>query len=128
MSLYQLVLEKEEEQSDKKQQMLELQALKSKMQSLREHLKALADKKVRLDLEIQRTKVKLSKLQKFSTTRLKSSLSLEILDVDPNSRSELVLEAYGQEFFDVTLALDQEIDEAVRLLDELESLPLFEDR
>lgn len=120
--------QRQEQESSKKSSQLELQALQSKMKSLREHLQALADKKIRLDLEIKRTRLKLSKLQKYSTTRLKTSLSLENMELKKDQNiKDFVLEQFGQEFFDVTYSLDQEIDKAIELLDDLESLPLFED-
>lgn len=120
--------QRQEQESSKKNSQLELQALQSKMKSLREHLQALADKKIRLDLEIKRTRLKLSKLQKYSTTRLKTSLSLENMELKKGQNiKDFVLEQFGQEFFDVTYSLDQEIDKTIELLDDLESLPLFED-
>lgn len=56
---------------------LEAQALTSKIQTLSNQLKVLLQKKIRLDIEIRRTKRTLSKLKSNSSSLLKISAAVE---------------------------------------------------
>lgn len=127
MSLIQILLEKQNLDNQNTDQ-LELKAIQSKIKNLNDTLEILVQKKIRLDLEIQRTRKKLSKMKKLSSTKLSASLSLESLEVDPETIVNLLSEIQDKEFLNLVLSLDQEIDRAEKNESEVERLPLFEDR
>lgn len=99
----------------------------SKLKSLQNQLEILIQKKIRIDLEIKRTKKKLSKIKESSKTEVKTRLSLEGFDYDSLTldQSRLFQEKFPDEFKDL-LALDEQIVHSEELLQESEELPLFE--
>jgi hypothetical protein len=110
-----------------KQDQVERQLLVSKLKSLNDHISNLLQKKIRIDLEIRRTKKKLSKLKSSSKTYVHTKLELEGFIpefYDPRIYNSILLEQVGKEVFQELLELDQLIDQADLLLQEIESLPL----
>lgn len=95
----------------------------SKLKSLRNYLEIIIQKKIRLDIEIKRTKEKISKIKDSSKTEVKTSLSLENFDYDSFSdedREELLRR--DPELFQELLDLDEQIFLTENLLSELEEL------
>lgn len=95
----------------------------SKLKSLRNYLEIIIQKKVRLDIEIKRTKEKISKIKESSKTEVKTSLSLENFDYDSFSnedREELLRR--DPELFQELFDLDEQIFLTENLLSELEEL------
>lgn len=95
----------------------------SKLKSLRNYLEIIIQKKIRLDIEIKRTKEKISKIKESSKTEVKTSLSLENFDYDSFSnedREELLRR--DPELFQELFDLDEQIFLTENLLSELEEL------
>jgi len=100
---------------------IELRQVASKIKSLNILFQNLMQKKLRIDLELKRTKVKISSLRKMTQTNLKSSLQLETHSL-PITRSQLqsLCEELNLEFQDI-VDLDELLDEAVALEKEFET-------
>lgn len=105
------------------------QLAKSKMSTLRNHLQALLQKKIRIDLEIKRTKKKLSKLKTTSQTYIKTRVSFEGFDYDhlDPSTMELLKEKIGQDNFLELQQIDEQVYLIEELLDAYSDIPLYED-
>lgn len=126
--LEELFLEKSEEQEQRKEVAVRRKLNLSKIKSLNQTLQNLIQKKIRLDLEIKRTRAKLSKIKGQSDTSVKLSLQLEGLSpetLDPKdweifkeSNAEACLESFE---------ILKEIRFAQELLTEAAELPLFEE-
>lgn len=121
--IYELLLQ-EQNQKVIKEDRLQSQILKSKIQSVNNYIESLLQKKMRLDLEIKRQKKVLSKLKQKSTTELKLSVELEGESLRPLSQEEIQIlkEALSPTEFETLVDLDKEIDRATRLLDEIQVL------
>lgn len=119
----------QEEKSDKLQEKLRRQSLLSKLRSLNNYLEAIIQKKIRLDLEIKRTRVQITKLKSITSTEVKATALREGFETLPLSEKETrkLLESVGSEEFNFLKDLDEEIDRAQYLLEEYRDLPLFED-
>lgn len=119
----------QEEKSDKLQEKLRRQSLLSKLRSLNNYLEAIIQKKIRLDLEIKRTRVQITKLKSITSTEVKATALREGFETLPLSQKETrkLLELVGSEEFNFLKDLDEEIDRAQYLLEEYRDLPLFED-
>lgn len=119
----------QEEKSDKLQEKLRRQSLLSKLRSLNNYLEAIIQKKIRLDLEIKRTRVQITKLKSITSTEVKATALREGFETLPLSEKETrkLLELVGSEEFNFLKDLDEEIDRAQYLLEEYRDLPLFED-
>lgn len=111
------------------EKILETKALTAKIKGLNGYLTSLLQKKIRIDLEIRRTKKQLTKLKKNSSLQIKSSIKLEnaLASDETPSYSELRLLAEGalpatvlQDFTEVLL-------ESEKLLCEVEELPLYKE-
>jgi len=97
---------------------IDFQQAASKVKSLNLLLQNLMQKKIRIDLEIKRTKMKLSNFKKFSEVSLKSSLQIEestfpyftSIDDAKNHCQEIGVD------FEATRELDEALDEAKELL------------
>lgn len=118
-----------QEASTEPEKVLETRALTAKLKGLNGYLTSLLQKKIRIDLEIKRTKRQLSKLKKSSSTKLKTSIQLEnaLATGNPLNLRELRLLAEEtlpasvlQEFTEVLL-------ESEKLLCEVAELPLYEE-
>lgn len=114
----------QEQQKVIKEDQLQSQILKSKLQSVNNYIESLLQKKVRIDLEIKRQKKVLSKLKQKSSTELKISAKLEGTDLRPLSREEIdtLKEDLGPKKFDSLVDLDKEVDRAINLLNEIQVL------
>lgn len=102
----------------------------SKLKSLNDQISNLLQKKIRIDLEIKRTKKKISKLKSNSLTYIKSSVQLEGFNYDSlDNENEALnfINEVGQETYQELWNLDEQIFRAEKLLSELESVPLFEE-
>lgn len=94
----------------------EVRALTSKIKGINSYLATLLQKKIRLELEIRRTKQRLSKLKKMSMTIVKTSIQVEGLHEVPEDPSN------SQIYFRVQPLLDfdiQRFEEAARESDSL---------
>lgn len=112
--------------TSKDQDSYERKLLKSKLESLNNHLEALIQKKIRLDLEIRRTRKKLSKLKTQSSTKVKLGISAEGFNV-PSNREEVSLlqEQIDPQIFKSLADLDLEIDRSEEILETYKDLPLY---
>lgn len=115
---------------DKLEENLRRQSLLSKLRSLNNYLEAIIQKKIRLDLEIKRTRVQISKLKSITSTEVKASATREGFERIPLTprETQLLLEQVGQEEFNFLREMDEEIDRSQYLLQEYQNLPLFEDK
>jgi hypothetical protein len=106
-----------------KDERAERRLLTSKMKSLNNQLNLLTQKKLRLDIEIKRTKKKLSKIKKSSMTNIQAKLQIEGFDYSKFSPDDLNLlrEQVGPEEYEELLELDKEIDEADIILQSIDS-------
>lgn len=123
------VLKEESPQSN--QDSLDRRLLTSKLKSLNTILQNLLQKKIRIDLEIRRTKKRISKLKSQSQTLVKTHVELEgDLNYDHLSNQDLKVlqERFGEQVFSELFELDKEVFEAQQLLTEIEKLPLYEDK
>lgn len=123
------VLKEESPQSN--QESLDRRLLTSKLKSLNTILQNLLQKKIRIDLEIRRTKKRISKLKSQSQTYVKTHVELEgDLNYDHLSNQDLKVlqERFGEQVFSELFELDKEVFEAQQLLTEIEKLPLYEDK
>lgn len=102
--------------------------LTSKMKSLEQHLESLVQKKIRLDIEIKRTKKKLSKLKTSGSDYIKARIELEGFSLEQfgPDQEQMFLESLGLNTFLDFQELDQLVDRAEQLIQEVEDLPLFE--
>lgn len=116
----------EKEEDTTFQDQMQRKILQSKLKGLNNHISNLLQKKVRIDLEIKRTKKKLSKLKKSSQTYVKTRVSLEGFDYDQFTQDDLslLLESVGEDVFQELLELDEEIEKSQQLLEEIAQLPL----
>lgn len=96
----------------------------SKLKGLNDHLSNLVQKQLRLELEIKRTKKKLSRLKNDSQTYVKAKIQLEGFNQFPLSQEQtrMLSEKVGYETFKEIIQLDQLIDEATDLNQEIEKL------
>lgn len=101
----------------------------SKLESLKNQLANLLQKKIRIDLEIKRTRKKLSKLKEESKTLVKTSLQLEGVLPGPDGLidNNLALRKLGQQSYEETLKLDLLLDEVQELLEAYADIPLYSD-
>lgn len=108
---------------------IERKLLSSKIKSLNNQLASLIQKKIRIDLEIKRTKRKLTKIKNQSLTNVKMKVELEGFNYDSLSQEQLefLQESIGQEDFKSLLDLDEQIILADRILKDYQDLPLYED-
>lgn len=115
---------------DKIEEELRRKSLLSKLRSLNSYLESIIQKKIRLDLEIKRTRVQISKLKSITSTEVKASATREGFERYPLTPRESLrlLEQVGQEEFNFLRELDEEIDRAQYLLEEYQDLPIFEDK
>lgn len=118
-----------EESSQAKEGQIERKILTSKIKTLQDQLSQLAQKKVRLDLEIRRTKKKLSKIRTQSQTLVKTRVELEGFDYDSFEPSHLRLltEQVGEEVSQELYDLDEQVYLSGLLLQSLENLPLYDE-
>ena len=123
------VSSKMETDSTKQEEEMQRKILFSKIKGLNDQLSALLQKKIRIDLEIKRTRKKLSKLKSQSSTFVKTRIQLENFDPLSFTSEDLQLfqEAVGEDAFQSYLKLDQEIDRAELLLQDSENLPLYDE-
>lgn len=117
-----IILETARSDSPDQERAIQRKILKSKMESLNMTLQNLLQKKIRIDLEIKRTKKKLSKLKNSSQTYVKTTVELEGFDYDLFSledhellKQKVTLEAYSE-----LVQLDEEVLIAERLIQEAE--------
>lgn len=116
-----------EESSSSQEKTAERKLRTSKLKSLNSQLENLIQKKIRIDLEILRTKKKLSKLKESSKTSVKASLSIEGFDYDSFSPEDnLTLQEKLPTDYQDLLNLDEQIYRSEEILKETEDLPLFE--
>lgn len=116
-----------EESSSSLEKVAERKLRTSKLKGLNSQLESLIQKKIRIDLEIQRTKKKLSKLKESSKTSVKASLSMEGFDYDSFSPEDnLNLQEKLPADYPDLLSLDEQIYRSEEILKEIEDLPLFE--
>lgn len=121
------LLQEVKEPSSSEKNSAERKLRTSKMKSLNSQLENLIQKKIRIDLEIQKTKKKLSKLKETSKTSVKTSLSLEGFDYDQLTPEDCdQLRAENPNDFSELLSLDEQIYRSEGILEEIEELPLFE--
>lgn len=101
----------------------------SKMASLNSHLKSLLQKKIRIDLEIRRTRKKLSKMKNRSSTYIKTSISLEGFDPDhlKPDLTPILEEKLGNDRNQEFALLNEQILIADSLITESENLPLYDE-
>jgi hypothetical protein len=107
----------------------ERKLLTSKLKSLEDHISNLIQKKIRIDLEIKRTKKKLTKLRQSSVTYVRTKVELEeSLDLfdDEDSKLFYLEESVGHEVLQELIQLDELIDQAIELEREIDELPLAE--
>lgn len=118
-----------EQDQTQREDSMQRSLLTSKLKSLNDHLSALLQKKIRIDLEIKRTKKKLSKLKSQSQTYVKTRVQLEGLNYETFGPDEkkILIENVGQEVFEEIYNLDKQVYDAESILEELENLPLYED-
>jgi len=95
----------------------EAKVIASKIKSLNNLIQNLMQKKIRIDLEMKRTKVKISNLKKMTMTSAKASLKLEDHQFPIPSRDEAIqiCEQNGIDFEDFL-----EINEILKRAEELE--------
>lgn len=125
--IYELLSSQKEELT--LEQNFDSKTVTSKMASLNSHLKALLQKKIRIDLEIRRTKKKLSKMKNRSSTYVKTTVSLEGFNLDyltPELNSILEEKLGPDKNQDMALLLEQ-IQIAETLEQEASRLPLYEE-
>lgn len=117
------------ESNQESAQDFESKLLLSKLKSLNEHLSALIQKKIRIDLEIKRTRRKLSKLKQQSKTYVKTRVEIEGFDYDLFTPEDLIplQESVGEEAFKKLIKLDSEVERAEKLETDYADLPLYED-
>jgi hypothetical protein len=100
----------------------EIRQIASKIKSLNILLQNLMQKKIRIDLEMKRTKIKLSNLRKMSQTNLKTSLQLEDYQLPLHSdQLKSLCSQFSLDFSDI-VDLDRLLDEAKRLEEDFETL------
>lgn len=96
----------------------------SKIKGVSEHLAALLQKKIRIDLEIKRTKNQLTKLKKRSSTQLKLSASLEA--ANPGDQEESVyLSLVGGPQGVINTQNERLIAQADKLIQEVEAIEQY---
>lgn len=98
------------------------QILASKMKSLNNQLNSLLQKRIRINLEIKRTKVALTKIKKKSITEVKTSINLEGSGPLSEEETRKVRESMSSKEYESLLDLDRELDEAEFILEEVEKL------
>lgn len=114
---------------DKLEEKLRQQSILSKIRSLNNYLEAIIQKKIRLDLEIKRTRVQLTKLRSISTTEIRATAAREgftNLPLDPRE-ARILQENMAPEEFQILNELDREIDRAQELLEIYKDLPLYQE-
>lgn len=118
-----------QEATSEPEKVLETRALTAKLKGLNGYLTSLLQKKIRIDLEIKRTRRQISKLKKSSSTLLKTSIQLENSLAEGNSLSyqELRLLAENSLPASVLQEFTEEILQSEKLLREIEELPLYEE-
>lgn len=118
-----------QEATNEPEKVLETRALTAKLKGLNGYLTSLLQKKIRIDLEIKRTRRQISKLKKSSSTLLKTSIQLENSLAEGNSLSyqELRLLAENSLPASVLQEFTEEILQSEKLLREIEELPLYEE-
>lgn len=105
----------------------DLKAAKSKLDSLESHLESILQKKIRLDLEIKRTRSKISKLKSRCQTLVKASVSLEGFDYDHMTQDKRILleEQIGSDKIQEIIELEKTFLQIEDLLDVYKDLPLY---
>lgn len=101
----------------------------SKLKSLQDHLSAILQKKIRLDLEIKRVRNRISKLKEKQLTQVKASVSLEGFDYDHLNPDlvDLLRERVGEDKIQEITELELVIQEIDKLLETYQNLPLYEE-
>lgn len=115
--------------SDDQNRRQEVKALAAKIKGMNGYLTSLLQKKVRIDIEIRRTKTRLTKLKNRSQTLVKTSVQLEN-SLNLMAKKTLIEALSGEKTLPDTTLSDVEavLTEAEHLLQEVEGLPLVEDR
>lgn len=107
--------------SEEQSESLERKALTSKLKSLNTTLTNLLQKKIRLEIEIKRTKKKLKELQSYSQTKLRLKVAAEglVYDFLTKSGRNQLLETFGREQYEELENLDEQVFIALRVLESL---------
>jgi predicted nucleic acid-binding Zn-ribbon protein len=105
----------------------ERKLFRSKLETLNHTLENLIQKKIRIDLEIRRTKKKISKLKTSSQTLVKTRVELEGFNYDAFSEIDSIdlRSKISEEMFQELFELDRQVFIASNLIKEVDSLPLF---
>lgn len=105
---------------------LERKLLRSKLETLNHTLENLLQKKIRIDLEIKRTKKKLSKLKSSSQTLVRTKVELEGFNYETFSLDDhdLFRAKISEKEYKELLELDREVFIAEGLIQEADELPL----
>jgi len=112
-----------QESSRQQSRIIEQRQILSKIKSLNILIQNLMQKKLRIDLELKRTKIKISNLRKMTSTTLKSSLQLES-DIDvtiTRSDAKNLCEQNGLEYETIS-ELIEALTESQKLESEFETL------
>lgn len=105
-------------------QNLQIRSLASKIKGLNDHLQALLQKKIRIDIEIRKTKRQITKLRQSKNFVLKTSVALEqSFAADPDHPFESFLRQLEE--YQILQDLEQENERSSVLLKEFEGIESF---
>lgn len=117
------------ESSSQNERKLQRQTLTSKMETLKNQLENLLQKKIRIDLEIKRTRKKLTRIKSEAQTFVRTSIQLEGANPDSEDPKDyqIIREAYSQEEINQYAHLEDLVKEAEEILRIYEEIPLYSD-